>query len=196
MMEGLRGAASGDAILVHGCCHNPAGADLDIAQWSALADLVIERGLFPFVDIAYQGFGDGLEEDAAGLRLLAARAPEIAVASTCSKNFSVYRDRAGAALLMGRNAKEADIAFGQLLDVARSMCSMPPDHAAAVVRIVLEDAVLRAAWKSELDTTRGRMVSLRQGFADALRQQSNSDRFDFLRVIGACFRASAPHRMR
>ena len=180
MMAALRTAEPGDAILLHGCCHNPTGADLSIVEWSAVADLVVERGLFPFVDIAYQGFGDGLDEDAAGLRLLAARVPEMAVASTCSKNFSVYRDRVGAALLMSRTSAEADIAFGQLLNVARAMCSMPPDHGAAVVRIVIEDASLRAIWRSELDAMRTRMVSLRRDFADALRRQSNSNRFDFL----------------
>jgi aromatic-amino-acid transaminase len=180
MLEALRRAAPGDIVLLHGCCHNPTGANLDPGQWSALADLLVQCGLFPFVDLAYQGFGDGLEEDAAGLRLLAARLPEMAVAASCSKNFSVYRDRVGAALLMGRNAAEADIAFGQLLSVARGMYSMPPDHAAAAVRIVLTDDALRADWRAELEAMRRRMVSLREGFADALRRQSNSGRFDFL----------------
>ena len=180
MMEALKGAAPGDVVLLHGCCHNPTGADLSAAQWEAVAALLAERGLTPFVDIAYQGFGDGLEKDAAGLRILAAHVPELLAAASCSKNFSVYRDRAGAALLLGRNAAEADTAYGQLLGLARGIWSMPPDHAAACVRIVLEDDDLRADWKAELEAVRLRMLSLREGFAEALRRQSNSDRFDFI----------------
>lgn len=180
MIEALKGAAPGDVVLLHGCCHNPTGADLSTTQWEAVAALLAERGLTPFVDIAYQGFGDGLEKDAAGLRILAAHVPELLAAASCSKNFSVYRDRAGAALLLGRNAAEADTAYGQLLGLARGIWSMPPDHAAACVRIVLEDDDLRADWKAELEAVRLRMLSLREGFAEALRRQSNSDRFDFI----------------
>jgi aromatic-amino-acid transaminase len=180
MMEALKGAAPGDIVLLHGCCHNPTGANLDAAQWTAIADLLVERGLTPFVDLAYQGFGDGLEEDAAAVRLLAGRVPEMVVATSCSKNFSVYRDRAGAAILLGRTPAETDVAFGQMLGVARGIWSMPPDHAAACVRIVLEDEALAADWRAELDDVRLRMLSLRETFAEALRRQSNSDRFDFL----------------
>ncbi|MBN9078058.1 MAG: aromatic amino acid aminotransferase [Rhizobiales bacterium 65-79] len=180
MIAALKGAAAGDIVLLHGCCHNPTGANLDHGQWEAVADLLVSRGLFPFVDLAYQGFGDGLEEDAFGVRLLASRVPEMAVAASCSKNFAVYRDRVGTAFLLGRNPAEADIAFSQLLSVARGMYSMPPDHAAAAIRIVLEDGKLTESWKSELESMRRRMVLLREGFADALRRQSNSDRFDFI----------------
>jgi len=180
MMEALKKAAPGDVVLLHGCCHNPTGANLDHGQWEAVADLLVSRGLFPFVDLAYQGFGDGLEEDAYGVRLLASRVPEMAVAASCSKNFAVYRDRVGTAFLLGKGAAEADIAYTQLLSVARGMYSMPPDHAAAAIRIVLEDKELTANWKEELESMRQRMVSLREGFADALRRQSNSDRFDFI----------------
>jgi aspartate/tyrosine/aromatic aminotransferase len=180
MMEALATAKAGDIILLHGCCHNPTGANLDREQWTALADLIVERGLFPFVDIAYQGFGDGLDEDAEGLRILAAKVPEMAAAVSCSKNFSVYRDRVGAAMLMGRTEMEANTAAGQLQSVARGMYSMPPDHGAAAVRIVLEDDGLRSNWRAELEAMRRRMVSLREGLADALRRQSNSDRYDFL----------------
>jgi aromatic-amino-acid transaminase len=180
MMEALKKAAPGDVVLLHGCCHNPTGANLDHAQWEEVAGLLVSRGLFPFVDLAYQGFGDGLEEDAYGVRLLASRVPEMAVAASCSKNFAVYRDRVGTAFLLGKGAAAADIAYSQLLSVARGMYSMPPDHAAAAIRIVLEDKGLTASWKEELETMRQRMVSLREGFADALRRQSNSDRFDFI----------------
>jgi len=180
MMDALKKATPGDIVLLHGCCHNPTGANLDHGQWEAVADLLVSRGLFPFVDLAYQGFGDGLEEDAFGVRLLASRVPEMAVAASCSKNFAVYRDRVGTAFLLGKGSAEVDIAYSQLLSVARGMYSMPPDHAAAAIRIILEDKGLTASWKEELETMRRRMVSLREGFADALRRQSNSDRFDFI----------------
>lgn len=180
MMETLASVPAGDVVLLHGCCHNPTGANLTATEWEKVADTLVERNLFPFVDIAYQGFGDGLDADALGLRTLAAKMPEMAVASSCSKNFSVYRDRVGAAMLLGRTAHDADVALTQLLSVARGMYSMPPDHGAAAVRIVLSDPVLRADWEAELDEVRARMIRLREGLADALRRQSNSDRFDFV----------------
>ncbi|MBB3609891.1 amino acid aminotransferase [Rhizobium sp. BK602] len=180
MLEGLKQAKAGDIILLHGCCHNPTGANLTIEQWGPVAELLVERNLFPFVDLAYQGFGDGLEEDAAAVRLLASKVPEMAVATSCSKNFSVYRDRVGAVILMGKDAESVKIAGSQALATTRVLYSMPPDHAAAAVRIILEDEALRADWKSELEAMRLRMLNLRQGFAEALRRQSNSSRFDFI----------------
>lgn len=179
-VETLKGAGAGDVVLLHGCCHNPTGADFSPEQWTALADFMVDRGLLPFIDIAYQGFGAGLDEDAAGLRWMADRMPEMLVAASCSKNFSVYRDRAGAAILLGRNAEQADSAFSQLLNVGRGIWSMPPDHAAACVRIVLEDEALRTDWQNELDMVRNRILDFRHGFAAALRLASNSDRFDFI----------------
>ncbi|AZO08178.1 MULTISPECIES: amino acid aminotransferase [unclassified Mesorhizobium] len=180
MLAALAAASGGDVVLLHGCCHNPTGANLDAAQWGRVADLVAERGLLPFVDIAYQGFGDGLDADAAGLRLLAAKVPEMVVASSCSKNFAVYRDRVGAAMVMARDSAEADVAMSQMLSAARALYSMPPDHGAAAVRMVLEDATLKADWQAELEQMRLRMLRLRVAFAEALRRQSNSDRFDFV----------------
>ncbi|MBX9454997.1 MAG: aspartate/tyrosine/aromatic aminotransferase [Rhizobium sp.] len=180
MLEGLKAAKAGDVILLHGCCHNPTGANLTMAEWTKVADLLVERNLFPFVDLAYQGFGDGLEEDCAPVRLLASKVPEMAVATSCSKNFSVYRDRVGAAILVGKDADSVKIAGSQLLTVTRVLYSMPPDHAAAAVRIIMEDDDLRANWKAELEQMRLRMLNLRKGFAEALRRQSNSDRFDFI----------------
>ncbi|PAP93082.1 aromatic amino acid transaminase [Mesorhizobium wenxiniae] len=180
MMSALATAKSGDVVLLHGCCHNPTGANLDTAQWAEIADLVIERGLLPFVDIAYQGFGEGLDADATGLRLLAEKVPEMVVASSCSKNFAVYRDRVGAAMILAKDSAQADVAMSQMLSAARAMYSMPPDHGAAAVRIVLEDATLRADWEAELEEMRLRMLRLRVQFAEALRRQSNSDRFDFV----------------
>ncbi|TIT88948.1 MAG: aminotransferase class I/II-fold pyridoxal phosphate-dependent enzyme, partial [Mesorhizobium sp.] len=162
------------------CCHNPTGANLDIAQWAKVADVLVERGLLPFVDIAYQGFGEGLDADAAGLRLLAEKVPEMVVASSCSKNFAVYRDRVGAAMIMTKDGAQADVAMSQMLAAARALYSMPPDHGAAAVRMVLEDASLKKDWESELEEMRLRMLRLRVAFAEALRRQSNSDRFDFV----------------
>ncbi len=180
MLAALRRAASGDVVLLHGCCHNPTGANLNASQWAKVADVLVERGLLPFIDIAYQGFGEGLDADAEGLRLVASKVPEMVVASSCSKNFAVYRDRVGAAMIMARDGAQADVAMSQMLSAARAIYSMPPDHGAAAVRIVLEDAALRADWEAELEEMRLRMLRLRVAFADALRRQSNSDRFDFV----------------
>ncbi|MDX8446840.1 amino acid aminotransferase [Mesorhizobium captivum] len=180
MLAALKTANSGDVVLLHGCCHNPTGANLDAAQWVKIADVLLERGLLPFVDIAYQGFGEGLDADAAGLRLLAEKVPEMVVASSCSKNFAVYRDRVGAAMIMAKDGTQADVAMSQMLAAARALYSMPPDHGAAAVRMVLEDADLKKDWESELEEMRLRMLRLRVAFAEALRRQSNSDRFDFV----------------
>jgi len=180
MLAALKAAESGDVVMLHGCCHNPTGANLDAAQWAKVADVVLERGLLPFVDIAYQGFGDGLDADAAGLRLLAERVPEMVVASSCSKNFAVYRDRVGAAMILAKDGAQADVAMSQMLAAARALYSMPPDHGAAAVRMVLEDTDLKKDWETELEEMRLRMLRLRVAFAEALRRQSNSDRFDFV----------------
>ncbi|TGP52661.1 aspartate/tyrosine/aromatic aminotransferase [bacterium M00.F.Ca.ET.230.01.1.1] len=180
MLAALKIANSGDVVLLHGCCHNPTGANLDATQWVKVADVLLERGLLPFVDIAYQGFGEGLDADAAGLRLLAERVPEMVVASSCSKNFAVYRDRVGAAMIMAKDSAQADVAMSQMLAAARALYSMPPDHGAAAVRMVLEDANLRKDWETELEEMRLHMLRLRVAFAEALRRQSNSDRFDFV----------------
>ncbi|TIW20325.1 MAG: aspartate/tyrosine/aromatic aminotransferase [Mesorhizobium sp.] len=180
MLAALKTANSGDVVLLHGCCHNPTGANLDAAQWAKVADVLLERGLLPFVDIAYQGFGEGLDADAAGLRLLADKVPEMVVASSCSKNFAVYRDRVGAAMIMAKDGAQADVAMSQMLAAARALYSMPPDHGAAAVRMVLEDADLKKDWETELEEMRLRMLRLRVAFAEALRRQSNSDRFDFV----------------
>ncbi|RAZ88677.1 aromatic amino acid aminotransferase [Mesorhizobium hawassense] len=180
MLTALKTANSGDVVLLHGCCHNPTGANLDAVQWAKVADVLLERGLLPFVDIAYQGFGEGLDADAAGLRLLADKVPEMVVASSCSKNFAVYRDRVGAAMIMAKDGGQADVAMSQMLAAARALYSMPPDHGAAAVRMVLEDAGLKKDWETELEEMRLRMLRLRVAFAEALRRQSNSDRFDFV----------------
>lgn len=180
MLATLRQAPSGDVVLLHGCCHNPTGANLTAAQWEAIADLLVERQLMPFIDIAYQGFGEGLDADAEGLRIVAAKVPEMVVAASCSKNFAVYRDRVGAAMVLAKDGAQGDVALSNMLSAARAIYSMPPDHGAAAVRIVLEDEALRSVWETELNAMRERMLRLRVELADALRLQSNSSRFDFL----------------
>lgn len=180
MMETLGQVPAGDIVLLHGCCHNPTGANLTLAQWRAVTDLIQARGLLPFVDMAYQGFAEGLDEDAAGLRHLANAVPEMVLALSCSKNFGVYRDRVGAAVLIGRTSKEVDVASENLKAHARKNYSMPPNHGAETVRLVLRDPELTADWRAELEGMRQRMVDLRTGLADALRRHSNSDRFDFI----------------
>ncbi|MGB2359709.1 MAG: aromatic amino acid transaminase, partial [Porticoccaceae bacterium] len=128
MMETLRQVPAGDMVLLHGCCHNPTGADLTHEQWDLIADLALERGFVPFIDTAYQGLGEGLDEDAYGLRMMAERLPELVVASSCSKNFGLYRERTGSITFIADSAQQADIVASQAMSVARQMYSMPPAH--------------------------------------------------------------------
>ena len=180
MLDALTQAGSGDVVLLHGCCHNPTGAELTPEHWDAIADLAAARGFLPFVDFAYQGFGDGLEQDALGVRRLAARVPEMVVAASCSKNFGLYRDRVGCAFVLGASPERADVMLGQLLGVARASYSSPPAHGAAIVGAILDDAALRAEWRAELDDMRAHMQGLRRMLAASLRARCNGDRFDFL----------------
>jgi aspartate/tyrosine/aromatic aminotransferase len=165
MIDALGEAPPGDLILLHGCCHNPTGADLDLDQWREVADVVSRRGLIPFVDLAYQGLGNGLEEDAAGTRLVVEAAEQALVAQSCDKNFGVYRERTGNLFVKGSSRRAAETAFGNLLQLARTMWSMPPDHGAAIARIVLDDPGLRAEWLAELDEMCGRIRMLRARLA-------------------------------
>jgi aspartate/tyrosine/aromatic aminotransferase len=165
MMDALGEARAGDLILLHGCCHNPTGADLDPGQWRAVAGLVAARGLIPYVDLAYQGLGNGLEADAQGTRLVVAAAEQALVAQSCDKNFGCYRDRLGSLFVKMPTARGAGIVMGNLLTLARTMWSMPPDHMAAVVHIILEDESLRADWRVELDSMGARIRQLRARLA-------------------------------
>lgn len=165
MMSALGQARAGDLLLLHGCCHNPTGADLGLDQWRAVADLVATRGLVPFVDLAYQGLGNGLEADAAGTRLVIEAAAQAIVAQSCDKNFGLYRERTGSLFVKTPSARAAEAVWGHLLGIARTMWSMPPDHGAAVVRTVLEDNELRADWRAELDTMCARIRQLRARLA-------------------------------
>jgi aromatic-amino-acid transaminase len=181
MAEDLGGMAAGDVLLLHGCCHNPTGANLGLETWRDLTDLVLARGVTPMVDLAYQGFGDGLDEDVAGLRAMAARVPEMLIAASCSKNFGLYRDRVGVALALSRTPAEAAVTRANLAALNRLNYSFPPDHGAKVVEIILNDPALRADWAAELEAMRRNMLELRTGLAEALRRATNSDRFDFVK---------------
>ena len=165
MMDVLGGARAGDLLLLQGCCHNPTGADLTLDQWKAVANLVSDRGLVPYVDLAYQGLGRGLEADAAGTRLVVEAAEQALVAQSCDKNFGVYRERTGTLYVKASSAAAAKVAFGNLLSLARTMWSMPPDHGAAVVRTILDDPKLRADWNAELKEMLARIRSLRARLA-------------------------------
>ena len=180
MMETLRQVPAGDMVLLHGCCHNPTGADLTHAQWDLIADLALERGFIPFIDTAYQGLGDGLDEDAYGLRMMADRLPELLVASSCSKNFGLYRERTGSITFIAENAKQADIVASQAMSVARQIYSMPPAHGALIVSLILGDAALRANWETELTEVRSRIQSMRTLLTDSI--QNNAAGVDFSRV--------------
>lgn len=168
MMACLEQAARGDVVLLHGCCHNPSGADLDAAQWSAITDLIERKGLLPFIDIAYQGLGEGLESDAYGVRLMAERLPEVIVASSCSKNFGLYRERTGALMLIAADARQGQAATSQLLSAIRSHYSMPPSHGAAVVELILDTPELKHQWQRELEAMCSRILELRAAFSQAL----------------------------
>ncbi len=179
MLRALQGAARGDVVLLHGCCHNPSGADLSPGQWHDLAAVLAARGLVPFVDLAYQGFGDGLTADASGTRLLARTCPEMLIAASCSKSFGIYRERTGLLVALTDPARVATVQ-GNLAWLNRQNYSFPPDHGARVVTAILTDPDLRAEWAAELDAIRGGMLALRQALADALRRATDSDRFDFV----------------
>jgi len=180
MLNALNAAEPGDVVLLHGCCHNPTGADLNHEQWRDVIKVLNERELMPFVDIAYQGFGDGMEEDAWSIREMAKSVPEMMIAASCSKNLGLYRERVGAAILLARDSAEADLAIANLGGVIRSNYSMPPDHGAHVVDLVLADDAFNATWREELESMRVRMTNLRQTFANALRKRTNSDQFDYI----------------
>ena len=173
-------AEAGDLVLVHGCCHNPSGADLNLDQWQAFAELASKKGLIPFVDIAYQGMGDGMEEDAAGLRLVADIVEEMVIASSCSKNFGLYRERTGTAIVLTKTADHATVVQGQMNGVIRGNYSMPPSHGALVVQTILDDAALKADWLVELGEVRERIARLRSELVQALNTAGVQQDFSFI----------------
>jgi aspartate/tyrosine/aromatic aminotransferase len=167
MVAALDSAEAGDIALLHGCCHNPTGADLNEDQWREVVRVVRERELLPLIDIAYQGFGRGLDEDAFGVRLMLDECDEVIVAQSCDKNFSVYRDRVGSLWVKSGSQHSTRIAMAHVHQTAREMWSMPPDHGAACAHIILEDPELHARWLVELKAMRDRINSVRQRIAAA-----------------------------
>lgn len=172
----LKKAQPGDLFLLHGCCHNPTGADLSAEEWRSIADMMAERGIIPLIDFAYQGFGRGNTEDAAGVRELVARLPRALIAASCSKSFSLYRERTGILIIKCDNTAEALRTRGTLQGLARINYSNPPAHGAEIVRTVLSDPELNQAWHAELAEMRARVVHIRQLLVEAGRmRQLNLD---------------------
>ena len=180
MTADLAQAKAGDVVLLHGCCHNPTGANLNTAQWQSVVDLLAKSGATPMIDIAYQGFGDGLEEDAAATRLIAASLPETIIAASCSKNFGIYRERTGLLMAISQDVSKQLVTQGTLAYLNRQNFSFPPDHGARLVTIVLNDPALCVDWKAELEQVRLGMLDLRQNLATELQSRAGSDRFGFL----------------
>jgi aromatic-amino-acid transaminase len=180
MLADLTAVRAGDVVLLHGCCHNPTGANLTSDEMARVIALLNSRGALPLVDLAYQGFGDGLTEDALVTRLIAAGFDECLIAASCSKNFGIYRERTGILMAVARNPALAKLAQQNLNFLNRQNYSFPPDHGARVVTTILNDPDLRADWEAELEATRNGMLSLRKQLADELRKLTNSDRFDFV----------------
>lgn len=191
MLAALKAAGPRDVVLLHGSCHNPTGADLNVAQWQQLAQMASRQGFVPFVDVAYQGFGQSLAADVAGLQLLAAAVPELLIATSCSKNFGLYRERVGAALVIARDNRQRDIIRGRLQELARTAYTFPPDFGAALVAKVLTEAPLRASWQQELSAMQQRISGLRGQLAQALRQRCGDSRFDYIEAHRGMFSLTA-----
>lgn len=180
MIEDIQTAKPGDVILLHGCCHNPTGANLNMTEWRAVVDVLNDTGAVPMIDIAYQGFGDGLQEDAAATRLVASSVPECLIAASCSKNFGIYRERTGLLMALSQNTEARKLHQDTLAFLNRQNFSFPPDHGARLVTMILNDDALRANWMAELEEVRNSMLGLRSQLASELQRLSGSDRFGFI----------------
>ena len=180
MMTDLENAKEGDLILLHGCCHNPTGANLKAPEWDAVIEFLLKSGATPMIDIAYQGFGDGLEEDASGVRKLVNSVPETIIAASCSKNFGIYRERTGLLIVVSHDKDARDLNQSTLAFLNRQNFSFPPDHGARLVTMVLSDEELKISWMEELEAVRTSMLSLRTQLATELEKLSGSNRFGFL----------------
>ncbi|MEO0487721.1 MAG: amino acid aminotransferase [Pseudomonadota bacterium] len=180
MMADLDGVQAGDVVLVHGCCHNPTGANLNAVQWDTVIELINAKGAIAMVDIAYQGFGDGLEDDGKAVKKVAATCKEVLIAASCSKNFGIYRERTGILMTVNNGAGDVGVAQGTLAYLNRQNYSFPPDHGARIVTEVLTVPELRADWEAELEEVREGMLKLRRDLADALQEATGSNRFGFI----------------
>ena len=179
MVEDLKQAGSGDIVLFHGCCHNPSGADLSTEQWQVMAAMAADQGFTPMVDLAYQGFGDGLEADVVGLRALVDSVPEVVIAASCSKNMGLYRERTGLAIFVCNSERDADATASQAKSAARRIYSMPPAHGAIIAGRILADSHLRKVWELELNAMCERINGLRAQFRDQLQVRTGRD-FSFI----------------
>jgi aspartate aminotransferase len=187
MLERLDRAAAGDVVLIHACCHNPTGADLAPDQWRSLIALLERRQLVPYLDLAYQGFGDDLTTDVAGVRMVAERLPEVLIATSYSKNLGLYRERVGALIVISDTEIRADAVYSQVLQIARSIYSMPPDHGAAIAACIFADPELRESWLSELSIMRNRIKDMRTLLARHLREVTGNGSFDFIETQRGMF---------
>lgn len=187
MIAALSHLPQGDVVLLHACCHNPTGFDLGQDDWRRVLEVVKARELLPLIDFAYQGFGDGLEQDAWAVRLFAAELPELLITSSCSKNFGLYRERTGALLVCSADAEKLLDVRSQLASIARNLWSTPPAHGAAVVATILADVELKALWSNELESMRQRVVSLRHGLIEALQPYGLAERFAHIAVQRGMF---------
>jgi aspartate aminotransferase len=187
LITDLKTAKKGDVVLLHGCCHNPTGANLNSAEWDAVIAVLLETGTTPMIDIAYQGFGEGLDEDAAATRKIAASVPECIIAASCSKNFGIYRERTGVLMMVSADGGAQGLNQGTLAFLNRQNFSFPPDHGARLVTMILNDDALRADWQAELEEVRQSMLGLRTQLASELQRLSGSDRFGFLALHRGMF---------
>ena len=187
MLQCLDRAAAGDVVLVHACCHNPSGADLAPDQWRELIELLHRRRLVPFLDLAYQGFGDDLTSDVAGLRQAAEELPEVLIATSYSKNLGLYRERVGALIVVSENESRAEAVQSHVLQIARSIYSMPPDHGAAIAACIFADSNLRQSWITELAAMRNRIKDMRMLLAQRLRAVTGDESFHFIEAQRGMF---------
>ena len=197
MLSTLRAAPKGDVVLLHACCHNPSGLDPSQDQWREIADVVVERELLPFIDMAYQGFAQDLDADAFAVRHMATMVPEMILSTSCSKNFGLYRDRVGTLTMLAPDAKSRDVIFSQANSFVRTMYSVPPDHGAAVVRIILNDDELRLQWVDELGAMRERLNGMGALLHDALKEKAPGHDFSHLVQTNGmfCFLGVTPEQV-
>lgn len=187
MLDSLQQIPSGDVVLLHGCCHNPTGADLSNEQWDQVLEILLERKLLAFIDTAYQGFGHGLDADAYGIRQAVQKLPEVIIANSCSKNFGLYRERTGTAIVVTESAQVSAAARSHIMTAARRCYSMSPYHGAGIAGVVLADTELRNEWRAELEQVRSRMNTLREGLANGLNEAQSKIDFSFVAQSNGMF---------
>ncbi len=185
MMSDLQKISSGDVLLLHGCCHNPTGANLSLENWTELTKFCEKKNILPLIDLAYQGFGDGINDDVKGVQYMASNLPEVCIGISCSKNFGLYRERVGAALMVVSDKKIHKLVEENLKSFNRVTFSFPPDYGASLVEIILggnnsQNKELIHLWEKELNSMRNGMLELRKLLSDSLRRSTNSTRFDFI----------------